>query len=417
VLYGGRLLTGPGLDRNYGIVFRIPAKLLAILPKKEDYTPWAAAEAMRFLCDEWLIDVATTYAGKCVLIAAALTIIERSLLPDRPTFWVTAGRRGGGKTTALIMLLIAVTGVHPPAAAWSPNEEERRKALLAYLLEALPAILWDNIPKGSQISCPHIEKSCTSLMYSDRKLGVSETIATSAGTIHFFTGNNIGPRGDLASRSLQTRLEIDRHDPENREFIHADPIAWTETHRARILVSLYTIAMCQPAADTRPQTRFKTWWILVGYPIEFAARQHKEHVDALVMDALKTCPPEWINFKDLFIEQEHDDEDSASLADALALLAAEWPNAVKFKAVAVASMLNVDDSYAGASEAEREKAMTLREVLFPDLPPNQTVGPKATGRRLKRHVGGPVQHDGKTLCLREERDTHAKSSKFYIEAK
>jgi hypothetical protein len=61
--------------------------------------------------------------------------------------------------------------------------------------------------------------------------------------------------------------------------------------------------MCQPAADVRPQTRFKTWWILVGYPVEFAARQHKEHVDALVMDALKTCPPEWISFKDLFIGQ------------------------------------------------------------------------------------------------------------------
>jgi hypothetical protein len=251
VRYGGRLLKGPGLDRDYGIVFRVPAKLLAILPKKEDCTPTAAAEAMRFLCDEWLVDVATTYAGKCVLIAAALTIIERSLLPDRPTFWVTAGRRGGGKTTTLIMLLMAVTGVRPPAAAWSPNEEERRKALLAYLLEALPAILWDNIPKGSQISCPHIEKSCTSLMYSDRKLGVSETIATSAATIHLFTGNNIGPRGDLASRSLQTRLEVDRHDPENREFKHADPIDWTETHRARILVALYTIAMCQPAADVR----------------------------------------------------------------------------------------------------------------------------------------------------------------------
>ena len=33
-------------------------------------------------------------AGKCTIIAAALTVIERSLLPDRPAFFVTAGRRG-----------------------------------------------------------------------------------------------------------------------------------------------------------------------------------------------------------------------------------------------------------------------------------------------------------------------------------
>jgi hypothetical protein len=413
VLYGGKLLKGPGLDRDYGIVFRVPAKLLGILPKKEDCTPSAVAEAMRFMCDEWLVDVTTTYRGKCVLIAAALTIIERSLLPDRPTFWVIAGRRGGGKTTTLIMLLIAVTGIRPPAAAWSPNEEERRKALLAYLLEAPPAVLWDNIPKGSQISCPHIEKSCTSDMYSDRRLGVSEVIATSAASIHLFTGNNIGPRGDLASRSLQTRLEVDRHDPENREFTHPDPIAWTEAHRGRILAALYTIAMCQPAADVRAQTRFKTWWTLVGYPVEFAAQQHKKHVDALVMDAHKTCAPEVFSFKDLFIAQEQEDEDSASLADALALLAEGWPNERKFKAAAVASMMNVGDF----QTSEKERAMTLREVLFADLPPNQTVSAKSTGRRLKRHVGGPVQHDGKTLCLKVESDTHEKSLKFYVEVK
>ena len=32
---------------------------------------------MQFLCDEWLCDVATDYAGKCVVIACALTVIER----------------------------------------------------------------------------------------------------------------------------------------------------------------------------------------------------------------------------------------------------------------------------------------------------------------------------------------------------
>jgi hypothetical protein len=176
------------------------------------------------------------------------------------------------------MLMTAVTGVRPAAAAWSPNEEERRKALLAYLLEALPAIIWDNIPRGTQISCAHIERSCTTAVYSDRKLGLSETIATSAATIHFFTGNNIAPRGDLTSRSLNTRLAVDRPDPENREFKHPDPIAWTEAHRGKILAALYTILLGNPlfhSGPVPPQTRFKTWWSLIGRPVEFAAKQHK----------------------------------------------------------------------------------------------------------------------------------------------
>lgn len=165
------MLGGMGLDRERGIVFRVPPELSALLPEKSKCSASAVAKAMHFLTDEWLCDVATDYAGKCILIAAALTIIEQSALPDRPTFWVTAGRRGGGKTTTIIMLIVAVTGIRPAAAAWSPNEEERRKALLSYLLQALPCVVWDNIPRGFQISCAHIEKSCTSESYSGVLLG------------------------------------------------------------------------------------------------------------------------------------------------------------------------------------------------------------------------------------------------------
>jgi hypothetical protein len=415
VLDDGTLLSKCGLDRERGIVFRVPAELSAMLPKKEDCTPTAVAEAMRFLTNEWLCDVATDYTGKCILIAAALTVIERSLLPDRPAFWVTAGRRGGGKTTTIIMLLVAVTGIRPAAAAWSPNEEERRKALLAYLLEALAAIIWDNIPRGAQIACAHIEKSCTSEMYSDRKLGVSETIATSAATIHFFTGNNVGPRGDLASRSLISRLAVERPDPENREFRHSEPIAWTEAHRGQILAALYTILLGNPlfhsSSTVQPQTRFKTWWSLIGRPVEFAAQQHQKHVEGLVMDAHPSCPPKSINFKDLFLVQEEDDEESASLADALAILADNWPKNEMFQAVDVAKLANATGEWAN----ERESAMTLREFLFPKLPQNQAVSAKATGKRLKRHVDEPVPRNGETLSLKETRNPHTKCLNFYVD--
>lgn len=205
ILADGGLLMPDGLDRTRGIVFKIPNEIRAIMRRRDDITDKNVQEAMHFLCEDWLVDVLADYAGKCTIIAAALTIIERSLLPDRPAFFVTAGRRGGGKTTVLTMLIMAVTGIRPAAAAWSSNEEERRKALLSYFLYGVSYILWDNIPRGTQISCPHIERSCTAAFYSDRRLGVSEMVATAASTIHLFNGNNIGPRGDLASRSLHIR--------------------------------------------------------------------------------------------------------------------------------------------------------------------------------------------------------------------
>ena len=77
-------------------------------------------------------------------------------------------------------------------------------------LYGVPYILWDNIARGSQITCPHVQRSCTAKFYIDRKLGVSEAVATAGSTIHIFTGNNISPRGDLASRSLGIRINVDR---------------------------------------------------------------------------------------------------------------------------------------------------------------------------------------------------------------
>jgi hypothetical protein len=193
VLADGGLLAPDGLDRLRGITFEIQREVRAAIPKPKDCTKAAVREAMRYLCDVWLCDVATDFVGKCVIVALALTLIERSLLDERPAFFVTAGRRGGGKTTLIIMLIMAVLGIRPTASAWSNNEEERRKALLSYFIYGMPYILWDNIARGSQITCPHVERSCTAKFYIDRKLGVSEAVATAGSTIHIFTGNNIRP--------------------------------------------------------------------------------------------------------------------------------------------------------------------------------------------------------------------------------
>jgi hypothetical protein len=383
------------IDEERGIVFAIPKEVMALMPRREECTDDEVKKAMEFLTDDWLHDVSTDYDGKCTLIAAALTVIERSLLPNRPAFFVTAGRRGSGKTTTLIMLIMAVTGIWPAASAWSSNEEERRKALLSYFLYGVSYILWDNIPRGTQISCPHIEKSCTAAYYSDRRLGVSEMVATAASTIHFFTGNNIGPRGDLASRSLSARLEADRADPENREYKHPDVVGWTENNRAEILKALYTILLSNPTLDeprdAQMKTRYKMWWRLVGSAVENAAKEAGRAVD----------------FQKLFQEQEDDDEDDSSLAAILAGMRRKWPET--FKAGDVCNVINGVGGFEDAGLGG-----DLRDYLFPTLPHHQSVTPKAVGKRLKKHVGEPVRSGDETLALKtEEKDGQLT---YYIKA-
>jgi hypothetical protein len=395
VLGKGGLLAPDGLDKLRGIIFNIPKELRAVIPQRKHCTKEAVRAALKFLLDDWLCDVLTDDIGKCIIIADALTIIERSLLPDRPAFFTSAGRRGCGKTTTLTMLIMAVTGLWPAAAAWSTNDEERRKALMSYFLLGVPYILWDNIARGTQISCPHIEKSCTSAFYSDRQLGVSKTICTAAATIHHFTGNNIGAKGDLASRSLHIRLDADRADPENREFKHPDPIAWTRDHRAEILAALYTILLGNPQLRTAPdapaKTRFKMWWRLVGSGVE--------HASGLLMTPAA-------DFQELFVQQDEDDEESVALADILAILAKEFPKG--FDADDIAGHINV--------EHPNKDELQVREFLFPKVTDQKVIcSSKSVGRMLKKHLDNPVTHGERTLILRKkEQGKHA--GRYQVEA-
>ena len=158
VMPNGDWLANPGLDRNHGILFKIDPAIQRLMPRPEECNSDRVAEAMHFLTEEWFCDVATPYNYKCILVAAALTIIERTLFPERPDFYITAGRRGGGKTTALTMLIMAVMGVRPAAAAWTKDENERKKALFSYLLEGVPYILWDKYPAGDADRLPAYSK-------------------------------------------------------------------------------------------------------------------------------------------------------------------------------------------------------------------------------------------------------------------
>ena len=176
VLADGGLLAPDGLDRLRGILFIIQEELRAVI-RSARTAPRSGESGDGVPVRRMAVRRHHRLRRQGDIIAAALTFIERSLLPDRPGFFVTAGRRGNGKTTTIIMLIMAVTGLRPAAAAWSTNEEERRKALMSYFLYGVPYILWDNIARGTKISCPHIEKSCTSAYYADRKLGVSEMVA------------------------------------------------------------------------------------------------------------------------------------------------------------------------------------------------------------------------------------------------
>ena len=300
----GAPIAGVGLDRDARIFYEIEPALLECVPDPATITDQQAIDAYNFLANEWLVDVTTNADGKAVAISAALTMIQRIALDQRPAFFIVAGQRGGGKTTLASMVTTAALGRPPAAAAWASNEDERRKALLSHLRVGAASIVWDNIPRGAFIKCPHLERALTSAEYTDRLLGVSEQLTVPSLTVMLFTGNNIAPAGDMASRSLKCSIDVTRPDPENRSFTHPDPLAWTSANRMKLMRAFYTLLLWNPylrlpvAERIGPKTRFKTWWSSIGAPIE-------------AVTDLIGAP---VDFTALFAANEVDDEEADGVA-------------------------------------------------------------------------------------------------------
>jgi hypothetical protein len=278
------------------------------------------------------------------------------------------------------MLVQAALGRRAAAAGWSDNAEERKKALFSYLREGVACIAWDNIARGLAISCPHIEAALTASEISDRVLGVSRVETAPSTTVHIFTGNSITPRGDMASRSLMLALNVDRPDPENRVFTHADPLAWTQANRPKIVRALYLLliagALARPPSQ-EAKTRFKTWWGLVGWPAEYAAGLIGVNVDCTA----------------LMRAGEVGDEEASAASAALTVLHDIWGNRwFTSKEVVQAMTVDAPGTWPTKSDREKARAETLADAL------GELVGKRLdrpTARSLgklfqKRLVGRPA---------------------------
>jgi hypothetical protein len=404
----GRIIAMRGFDPGSGIFFDLSPAELAAVPTGE-ITDGAIRAAYQLLVEEMLCDVATDADGLASAIAYMGTLSEAPLLPERPAFMVQAPQRGGGKTTLLHMCSHVVFNRPAAATAWSDSKEERRKAIFAGALEGQRSQVFDNIPRGTAITCPEIEKLLTAEEITDRVLGETRTGTASARVTIAFTGNNIQPAGDMASRTLLIRIDPGRPDPENRAFRHADPIAWVQANRGRLLGALLTILAGNPMlrrrreAGFQPETRFKLWWTLIGSAVEHAAGLYGHEV----------------SFQAMFARNEVHDEEAAGRSELVAILKERF-GARAFTAREVAALINPPDPAEGiGAELSRDKDTSDGAALLEALV-------KATGGRGLRQVTGhavglrfrslrktPVEIDGQVLCLDLQADKSGDEARLW----
>jgi hypothetical protein len=396
VLPNGELLAMNGLDKKRRIVFRIEPGMVKLLPKAVP-DDQAIKAAIRFLVDEWLCDVLMSFADKCIIITKALSILERAILPERPMYAVSAPLRGGGKTTLFNMIAMAILGAPAAATEWSNDEAERAKAIFSLLRQGVPFILFDNIPRGTVISCPTIEKISTSMEYTNRVLRESRVETVSCASIFGFTGNNIAMKGDSASRTLNPRIDVDQPDPENRLFKHPDPLKWTLDHRGDILSALYTIMLGNPRLRqpererSQSKTRFKEWQQLIGSAVEYAAGLYGETID----------------FSKMFLAGEAEDEETSGVAELLKILDGKFADQKKFTAGDVRFKM----------ENERDSIDTIALKTFFATPKGEDIpSSKTISSRLSAYKDTPTLVDGSIFKLRKSKEKdHTGTFLYWIE--
>ena len=387
VLADGGLLAPDGLDRDRGIQFIIQDELRAVIPQRQDCTPERVKAAMEFLCDEWLVDVATDYirqgdnhcrrahpdralavAGPAVLLrhrrAARWGKNNDPHHADHGRHRTAAGsggvvdQRGGAPqgTDELLPLRSRLT------SCGTTSRAARRSRARTSRSPAPPRTIPTASSASAKWSAPPLQPSTSSpATISGRGATWLRAASTSAST-------SIASTPRTGRSSTRTR-SAGRRTTAPRSWRRSTPSCWA-------------IPQLKAARDAEGKTRFKMWWRLVGSAVENAAKLAGQELD----------------FQKLFLTQEEDDEESASLADVLEVLVKKWPD--QFMAADVAGMIN--------NPSPNEDEQTLREYLLPGALPNHVFSAKSIGRRLKQHLDEPVRSGERTLVLRSWEDKHVK---------
>ena len=175
--------------------------------------------------------------SKGVMLSAVLTNAIRPLISTAPGYAFDAPCAGSGKTL-IAKFLSELAGVTPAMIPHASDPEEIRKRLLALLRQGSRVCVLDNVT--GPLDSPALCACLTAEIYSDRILGVSETLTVPTRTLFLITGNNLNLRGDLCRRVLTCRIDPGVETPWKRRF-DFDPVQDARAFRFELVAAALTV--------------------------------------------------------------------------------------------------------------------------------------------------------------------------------
>jgi hypothetical protein len=212
--------------------------------------------------------------SKAVAVAALVGLYAAQLLPEgalRPCFIVTKNAEGAGAGTLVSCAVVPVTG-QLLTGVKSDSEDETRKVLIAVVREARLVMLLDNV-KG-RLSSAALEAFLSSPMWSDRLLGVNQTVAGPNITTVFVTANGCTFSPDMRRRSLIVELHLEVERAEDRQFRRPLDLPTLLELRPKILAACWSLVRRWYTQEQPPPCRshsaFPAWAATIGGIVQAA---------------------------------------------------------------------------------------------------------------------------------------------------
>jgi hypothetical protein len=252
----GSILQAAGYDEKTGLLLILNRKFPAVpdKPAKQDALQ-AANLLLEVVKDFPFVDD----ADRSAWIAFVLSQLGRPAITGCvPLFALTATTRGSGKSLLADAASIIACGRCAPRKTFSKDDNEQRKAITAIALEALPAVLLDNV--ACKLGGASLDAALTATTWTDRILGASKTTGElPLRTVWAATGNNLSFGSDLARRVLPIRLDPQVENPEERtDFEHCNLLQWIHENRPQLVIAALTVLRAYVVAGC-PQQPGGAW--------------------------------------------------------------------------------------------------------------------------------------------------------------
>ena len=263
----GECITTEGYDPKTQLYINLNGLQVPTVPNNPLESDVSRARAL--ILDELLFDFPfTSNSDQAHAVAALLTPLVRPMINGpTPLFLFESPAPGTGKGLLAEVVVKITTGSAPAVMTEGRGTEEWRKRITAALLPAPAVILIDNVQRP--IDSASLAAALTAVVWSDRELGATRMLNLPVRCCWLATGNNVSLSGEIARRTIRSRIDAQIERPwERMAFKHAPLADWVHRNRGELCWALMTLVRAWVSAGRPEPTErigsFEDWSKVVG---------------------------------------------------------------------------------------------------------------------------------------------------------